>query len=64
MNWLTQYWPEIVAVLAVIVDEVVKQVDIFASSHEHTSIAAVLALVLLRRLQTWLSSKTPSTPSR
>lgn len=57
MNWLSQFWPELLAILAVIVDEAVKQVDQLASSHEHTSVIAVLALVLLRRLQTWLGGK-------
>lgn len=54
MNWLKQFWPEILAVLAVIVDEAVKKADQLASSHEHTSVIIVLILVLLRRLQTWL----------
>lgn len=58
MNWLKQFWPELLAVLAVIVDEAVKTADQYASSHEHTSVIAVLVLVLLRRLQTWLSGST------
>lgn len=57
MDWLKQYWPELLAVLAVIVDEAVKQADIFASSHEHTSVIAVLILVLLRRAQSWLGGQ-------
>ena len=61
LNWIKQFWPEILAILAVIVDEAVKQVDQLASSHEHTSVIAVLVLVLLRRLQTWLGSK-PTEP--
>lgn len=60
-NWLKQFWPELLAVLAVIVDEALKAADQFASSHEHASVAAVLVLVLLRRLQTWLSGKSGDT---
>lgn len=63
MNWLKQFWPEILAVLALIVDQAVKQVDQLASSHEHTSVIIVVALVLLRRLQTWLSGKKSTEPS-
>lgn len=62
MNWLKQFWPEILAVLAMIVDAAVKQVDQLASSHEHTSVAIVLVLVLLRRLQTWLGGKGSTEP--
>lgn len=62
MNWLKQFWPEILAVLAVIVDEAVKSVDQLASSHEHASVIVVLALVLLRRLQTWLGGKGTTEP--
>lgn len=62
MNWLSQFWPELLAIVAVIVDEAVKSVDALASSHEHTSVIAVLVLVLLRRLQTWLSASKPTEP--
>lgn len=62
LNWLKQFWPEILAVAAVIVDQAVKQLDQLASSHEHTSVAIVLGLVLLRRLQTWLGGKGPVEP--
>lgn len=62
MNWLKQFWPELLAVVAVIVDEAVKSADSFVSSHEHASVAAVLVLVLLRRLQTWLGSKGTDNP--
>lgn len=54
IDWLKQFWPELLAILAVIVDEAVKQADLYASSHEHGSVIAVLVLVLLRRLQTSL----------